>query len=349
MSKTLDDIAATTGEVTGLVTQQLQGSKSSLDVALVMYKTLLQSKEETKLMTTEAVALEEAYRNQLEMVEQGGMLNREVLETLRQQILTLFQSRQITQDQARLYIQLHQQLEERLKLEDKIAELKEQQAPEEEIQAAELVLAAKLKEVAATKLEAEQQDKIKEAEKTRKETLEGTEKIVATVADETENTASSTSDAADDAGVFKSNIAESIQPLANASTQAGTLAANMERAAAAAAGMGAVSVPTGSGAGSYHGGPFYAAGGMFRGQDRQLTALAQGETVVNRKQSRKFFSELNAMNQGSQPVYRDQGGPVTNVGDVNVTVQGGDTSQQTVRGIGHALRRELKRGNITLR
>jgi ribosomal protein S9 len=88
---------------------------------------------------------------------------------------------------------------------------------------------------------------------------------------------------------------------------------------------------------------------MFRGQDRQLTALARGETVVNRKQSRRFFSELNAMNQGSQPVYRDQGGPVTNVGDVNVTVQGGDTSQQTVRGIGHALRRELKRGNITLR
>lgn len=108
----------------------------------------------------------------------------------------------------------------------------------------------------------------------------------------------------------------------------------------------------GSAAGLYHGGSanrFFADGGMARGQDRTLASLSEGEYVVNSKNSRRFFSQLNAMNQGSEPVYRDQGGSVTNVGDVNVTVQGGDTSQQTVREIGHALRREVQRGNIKLR
>ena len=82
--------------------------------------------------------------------------------------------------------------------------------------------------------------------------------------------------------------------------------------------------------------------------DKIPAYLSRGETVVNRKQSARFFSELNAMNQGSRPVYREQGGSVTNVGDVNVTVQGGNTSQQTVREIGRALRREIQRGTIKL-
>jgi TP901 family phage tail tape measure protein len=100
----------------------------------------------------------------------------------------------------------------------------------------------------------------------------------------------------------------------------------------------------------FHGGRmFLADGGFARGQDRIPASLANGEMVVNSRSSRQFFSELNAMNQGSQPVFREQGGPVTNVGDVNVTVQGGDSSQQTVREIGHALRREIQRGNIKLR
>jgi hypothetical protein len=107
------------------------------------------------------------------------------------------------------------------------------------------------------------------------------------------------------------------------------------------------------GASAYHGGPVarhFADGGVMpRGQDRIMTALSKGETVVNSRNSKRFFSELNAMNQGSQPVYREQGGPVTNVGDVNVTVNGGDTSQKSVREIAHALRREIKRGTITLR
>jgi hypothetical protein len=125
----------------------------------------------------------------------------------------------------------------------------------------------------------------------------------------------------------------------------GTLATNAEKAAKAQASGGGAAL-------AYHGGPMsrhFANGGTVgRGQDKIGAYLSKGETVVNSKQSARFFSELNAMNQGSQPVFREQGGPVTNVGDVNVTVNGGDSSQQTVREIGRALRREVKRGNIKL-
>jgi hypothetical protein len=69
---------------------------------------------------------------------------------------------------------------------------------------------------------------------------------------------------------------------------------------------------------------------------------------MNSRSSARFFSELNAMNAGSQPVFREQGGAVTNVGEINVTVRGGDTSQQTLREIGNGLRREIIRGNIRL-
>lgn len=114
----------------------------------------------------------------------------------------------------------------------------------------------------------------------------------------------------------------------------------------------AVAASGGGGGGfAYFGGPssYFAAGGPARGQDTIPAMLSQGETVVSAKNSRRFFSELNAMNIGSQPVYREQGGSVTNVGDVNVTVNGGDSSQSTVREIGQALRREIQRGNIKLR
>lgn len=94
-------------------------------------------------------------------------------------------------------------------------------------------------------------------------------------------------------------------------------------------------------------GNFFAYGG--RGTDTIPAVLSKGETVINSRDSSRFFSQLNAMNQGSQPVYREQGGPVTNVGDINVSVNGGDSSQQTVREIGNALRREIQRGTIKLR
>jgi TP901 family phage tail tape measure protein len=122
---------------------------------------------------------------------------------------------------------------------------------------------------------------------------------------------------------------------------------NVTRAAngAARASAGVVQNPF---AGQFHGGPmnrFFADGGpITRGQDKILTALSSGENVTNSKNSARFASELNAINQGSPPVFREQGGPVTTVGDVNITVNGGDSSQQTVREIGRLLRRDIQRG-----
>jgi len=123
------------------------------------------------------------------------------------------------------------------------------------------------------------------------------------------------------------------------------LADEAERAAVARAAAG-----SGDTAQVFTGAPmrYFKDGGPARGQDTIPTMLSKKETVINARNSSRFFSELNAMNQGSKPVYREQGGPVTNVGDVNVSVNGGDSSQQTVREIGNALRREIKRGTLKL-
>lgn len=99
-------------------------------------------------------------------------------------------------------------------------------------------------------------------------------------------------------------------------------------------------------------GRYFAAGGLGAlrplGTDTIPAMIQRGEFVTNAKASRKFFSELNAINQDKAPVHRREGGSVTQVGDINVTVQGGDTSRQTVRAIAVELNRELKRGTIRL-
>jgi TP901 family phage tail tape measure protein len=90
----------------------------------------------------------------------------------------------------------------------------------------------------------------------------------------------------------------------------------------------------------------FAAGGHV-GSDRISAMLSAGEFVTNASATRKFLPMLTAMNSGSTRFAA--GGDVTNnVGDVNVTVQGGNTSEATVRQIGNALRREIRRGNIRL-
>jgi len=188
------------------------------------------------------------------------------------------------------------------------------------------------------------------------------EEEAATKAGETQQKTSATVTPAQQVGQGLQNAGQGAEATAQASGQtlpnlvaaasaASQLAAQLERAAVASQ-----QVSVGGGAVAYHGGPmrrYFAAGGnlgqLTRGQDKIFTALSAGETVINSKNSRRFFSELNAMNQGNQPVYREQGGPVTNVGDINVSVNGGDSSQQTVREIAHALRREVQRGNIKLR
>ncbi len=70
-----------------------------------------------------------------------------------------------------------------------------------------------------------------------------------------------------------------------------------------------------------HGGKawnFLATGGRPQGTDVIPAMLSPGEVVINAASARKFASQLTAINAGVQPVYRSEGGSVTNIGDINV-------------------------------
>jgi TP901 family phage tail tape measure protein len=97
---------------------------------------------------------------------------------------------------------------------------------------------------------------------------------------------------------------------------------------------------------------YFANGGFApRGTDTIPAMLSPGEFVVNARSTRRFYSQLQALNAGIQPVYRQEGGPVTNFGDINVNVpdsrRGGNTSNMG-REIAVAIRRELRRGTSRL-
>lgn len=98
---------------------------------------------------------------------------------------------------------------------------------------------------------------------------------------------------------------------------------------------------------------FRASGGFTpRGTDTIPAMLSPGEFVVNARSTKRFFSQLQAINSGRMPVYRQEGGPVsqTNIGDINVTVNGANTNNgsQTGRQIARSLRRELRRNTSQL-
>lgn len=97
------------------------------------------------------------------------------------------------------------------------------------------------------------------------------------------------------------------------------------------------------------GGQLYRADGGFtpRGTDTIPAMLTPGESVINADSTRKFFSQIVAMNAGKTPVYRDTGGTVTNVGDVNITVNGADSPKQTARETMALFRREMRRHTST--
>jgi TP901 family phage tail tape measure protein len=94
----------------------------------------------------------------------------------------------------------------------------------------------------------------------------------------------------------------------------------------------------------------YMANGGFtpRGLDTIPVMARAGETIINPDSSRKFFSQIQAINAGKRPVFRSEGGGVTNIGDISVNVHGGGTSEETARSIAVKLRREIRRGSTRL-
>lgn len=95
--------------------------------------------------------------------------------------------------------------------------------------------------------------------------------------------------------------------------------------------------------------PGFATGGIVSGTggiDTNLAWLTKGEYVMPVAQTEAFLPMLKAMHYG---IPKGTGGNIsTSVGDVNITVQGPMTPDKTIRQIGDQLRREIRRGNITL-
>lgn len=94
---------------------------------------------------------------------------------------------------------------------------------------------------------------------------------------------------------------------------------------------------------------YYADGGFApHGTDTVPAMLTPGEFVVNADATRRFYSQLTAMNSGRQPIYRATGGPVTqnfSFGDINLV---NERSKNPARSIASELRRELRRSTSTL-
>jgi hypothetical protein len=96
------------------------------------------------------------------------------------------------------------------------------------------------------------------------------------------------------------------------------------------------------------GGPMYFANGG-RGLDTIPAMLSPGEFVVNAKSSAKFASQLQAINAGRAPVFRQDGGMVDNsIGDVSFTINESKTPQATAREVMRQLKREDRRGTSRL-
>lgn len=96
---------------------------------------------------------------------------------------------------------------------------------------------------------------------------------------------------------------------------------------------------------------YRAFGGANRGLDTVPVMGRVGERIVNPRSSANFASQIQAINAGQNPSYRNEGGPVSqtsiSIGDINV--QGGPTGTQTGRQIAAQLRREFRRGTSNLK
>ena len=93
---------------------------------------------------------------------------------------------------------------------------------------------------------------------------------------------------------------------------------------------------------------YYASGGYARGTDVIPAMLSPRESVLNARATERFFPQIQAMNAGIRPVFRQSGGSVTNIGDISVSVNESQTPQQTARQVLSSIRRELRRGSSRL-
>lgn len=91
-----------------------------------------------------------------------------------------------------------------------------------------------------------------------------------------------------------------------------------------------------------------ASGGQVYGSDKVPALLSPGEFVMNAGASRKFASQLIAMNSGSRNY--NGGGQVsnTNVGDIHVSMSPSGNQHTDVVALARLLKREIRRGTVKL-
>ena len=140
---------------------------------------------------------------------------------------------------------------------------------------------------------------------------------------------------------YGSALAQGLGILLQTESTSQRIAANLERAAKAQALAGSAPLTESMGGHIRR----FASGGYARGVDQIPAMLAAGEHVTNSRSSRRFFSQLQAINAGQQPAYRQSGGSVTNIGDVSITVKDSGSPQATAREVMQAIRRESRRGS----
>lgn len=88
---------------------------------------------------------------------------------------------------------------------------------------------------------------------------------------------------------------------------------------------------------------FFNSGGAARGTDTIPAMLSPNEMVINATSSRKFFSQLQAINAGIQPSSNaPQSGATFNIGDINVNEA--SDAKATAREVINQIRREQRRG-----
>ena len=151
----------------------------------------------------------------------------------------------------------------------------------------------------------------------------------------------------------QTNVANTVNPAAQVAAWQTRMANDSERQAIATAATqnSLSSMAVMSGLGSKRSGELASGGrvGYFanggRGTDTIPAMLSAGEHVTNARSSRRFFSQLQAMNAGQQPVFRNDGGDTynTNVGDINVS--GAGKPAVVAREVMKAIRREERRGS----
>ena len=285
--------------------------------------------------------MQEKFRGFVEDLKEGKLVSTEVLQNTNTELGNLVKAGKIPVDMANGWAGILVELKKWSQENENINKTMKDMPNDEALIAAKNRLAETQKTADAEKRTADATNQQKDAAANVAQQMQNVKSAAQGAKEQIEGINSKMKDAANNATSVGVNSQASVGGISAAARTAAVLAANMERAAAASAQIGS----GGRAATAFHG-RFFAAGG--RGMDKIPAFLSRGESVINSKNSARFFSEIHAMNQGSKPVFREQGGSVTNVGDVNVTVKGGDTSQQTVREIGRALRREIQRGTIKL-